>query len=112
MLLTASASLFVAEELQWLPRETEDNISNRIRLSKLAVLLQCWVRRHLARREAADAATEARLKGEFAFAMTLRIQMCWRRYSARETLRLRKMHHRNTCILQKSIRRKVGWAQS
>ena len=93
--------------LQWLPKETEDDVSIRIRLSKAAVVLQCWARTIVSRRVVAEAAEEARVKAEFAFVVTRRIQMCFRRHSAREELRVRKMHYRNACIVQKFTRRKV-----
>lgn len=55
----------------------------------------------------AEAASEARVKADYAFVMTRRVQMCFRRHSARENLRVRKMHYRNACIVQKFARRKV-----
>lgn len=93
--------------LQWLPKETEDDVSIRIRLSKAAVVLQCWARTIVARREFSEAAAEFAAKAEFAFIVTRRIQMCFRRHRAREELRVRRMHYRNACILQKFARRKV-----
>lgn len=98
------------EVLQWLPKETEDDVSIRIRLAKAAVVLQCWARTIVSRREVAEAAAEARVKTEFAFTVTRRIQMCFRGHRAREELRVRKMHYRNACILQKFGRRKVRMA--
>lgn len=95
--------------LQWLPKATEDDVSIRIRLSKAAVVLQCWARAIVARRVVKEAAAEVTLKADFAFTMTRRIQMCWRRYSSKEQLRVRRMHYRNACIVQKFARRKVCW---
>lgn len=94
--------------LQWLPKETEDDVSIRVRLSKAAVVLQCWARTIIARRVSVEAEADARAKAEFAFDVTRRIQMCFRRHSAREELRVRKMHYRNACIIQKFARRKVS----
>lgn len=83
-------------------------MSIRIRLSKAAVVLQCWARTIVARRKVAEAAVEAQAKADFAFVVTRRIQMCFRRHSSREKLRVRKMHYRNACIVQKFARRKVS----
>ncbi|CAM9931715.1 unnamed protein product, partial [Sphacelaria rigidula] len=91
--------------LQWLPKETEDDVSMRIRLSKAAVVLQCWARVIVAGKVVEAAQMEAKLKVDFAFEMVRRIQMCFRRHSAREELRIRKKHYRNACILQKYARR-------
>lgn len=96
--------------LQWLPKETEDDVSIRVRLSKAAVVLQCWARTIVSRREVAEAAEEARVKANFAFVVTRMIQMCFRRHRAREELRVRKMLYRNACIVQKFARRKVRMA--
>lgn len=93
--------------LQWLPKATEDDVSIRIRLSKAAVVLQCWARVIVARRVVAAAAVEASVMANFAFTMTLRIQMSFRRHSAREQLRLRKKWYRNARIVQTFARRKV-----
>ncbi|CAM9162183.1 unnamed protein product, partial [Hapterophycus canaliculatus] len=98
--------------LQWLPKETEDDVSIRIRLSKAAVVLQCWVRRIVATREVAEAAEEVRAKANFAFDVTRRIQMCFRRHYSREQLRVRRMHYRNACILQKFARRKLAFMEA
>eukprot|EP00903_Cladosiphon_okamuranus_P009107 g8702.t2 len=98
--------------LQWLPKETEDDVSIRIRLSKAAVVLQCWARTIVSRREVAEAAEEARVKAEFAFVVTRKIQMCFRRHRAREELRVRKMHYRNACIVQKFARRKLAFMEA
>lgn len=93
--------------LQWLPKETEDDVSIRICLSKAAVVLQCWARTIVARRVVEETSVDAKLKTEFAFVMTQRVQMCFRRHRAREELRTRKMHYRHACIVQKFSRRKV-----
>ncbi|CAM9116310.1 unnamed protein product [Ectocarpus sp. 4 AP-2014] len=98
--------------LQWLPKETEDDVSIRIRLSKAAVVLQCWARTIVARREFSEAAAEFAAKAEFAFIVTRRIHMCFRRHRAREELRVRRMHYRNACILQKFARRKLAFIEA
>lgn len=94
--------------LQWLPKETEDDVNTRVRRLEAAVTLQCWARVRVARRLVAEAASEQAAKEAFAFEVTRRVQLCFRRYRAKEELRTRRKHYRNAGIVQKFARRKVG----